>query len=175
MDHLFHFTGSANILINEMSTDPNIKIRPASADDKDFITAQMHRLTGFGPPPWRDPQQMYATDIKVILDHLAGQADGTAIFIAEDADGTPLGFVHLRMGADHYNKEEHGHIEDLVVAAEGEGRGIGRALMSRGEEWARSRGYRWLTLSVFAQNQRAKTLYERLGYGEDMMRYVKEL
>jgi len=52
---------------------------------------------------------------------------------------------------------------------------VGWLLIERGEEWARSRGYRWLTLSVFAQNVRAREVYERLGYGADIMKYVKEL
>jgi GNAT superfamily N-acetyltransferase len=47
--------------------------------------------------------------------------------------------------------------------------------MGKGEEWARIQGFRWLTLSVFAQNLRAREIYKRLGYGEDIMKYVKEL
>jgi hypothetical protein len=47
--------------------------------------------------------------------------------------------------------------------------------MEQGEQWAREQGYRWLTLSVFAQNVRAREVYSRLGYGEDIMKYVKEL
>jgi ribosomal protein S18 acetylase RimI-like enzyme len=52
---------------------------------------------------------------------------------------------------------------------------VGRALMAKAEDWAREHGYGWLTLSVFGQNVRARELYERLGYGEDIIRYVKEL
>jgi GNAT superfamily N-acetyltransferase len=63
----------------------------------------------------------------------------------------------------------------VIVAPEGEGRGIGSLLIAKGEEWARSNGYRWLTLSVFAQNLRAREVYKWLGYGEDIMKYVKEL
>jgi hypothetical protein len=47
--------------------------------------------------------------------------------------------------------------------------------MGKGEEWARIHGFRWLTLSVFAQNLRTREIYKRLGYGEDIMKYVKEL
>ena len=32
-----------------------------------------------------------------------------------------------------------------------------------------------LTLNAFSRNTRARRLYERLGYGEDMVKYVKEL
>lgn len=158
-----------------MTLDSNIRIRPASAGDMDFIISLVPRLVEFGPPAWRDSAQMISIDARVLSDRLLQGPPGTAVFIAEDAGGVPLGFIHLQTGTDYYTQEEHGHIADVVVASAGEGRGIGRLLLAKGEEWARSRGYRWLTLNVFAQNLRAREVYKRLGYGEDMMKYVKEL
>jgi ribosomal protein S18 acetylase RimI-like enzyme len=119
---------------------------------------------------------MVAVDIQVLSDAILNQPAGSAIFIAEDDKGVALGFIHLETKAsEYYNHEEHGHIANIIVAPEGEGRGIGRLLMEKGEKWARSHGFRWLTLSVFAQNLRARDVYERLGYGADIMKYVKEL
>lgn len=158
-----------------MNSDSDIRVRPASPADKDFILSLVPRLVEFGPPPWRDAAQMIFTDRRVLSDKLDEQPPGTAIFVAEDEVGLRLGFIHLQSGADYYQGEEHGHIADVVVAAAGEGRGVGRLLMAKGEEWARGRGYGWLTLSVFAQNERARGVYERLGYGADMIKYVKEL
>lgn len=158
-----------------MTSDSDIRVRPASAGDADFIISLVPRLVEFGPPAWRDPEQMTATDVRVLSDRLLRRPHGTAVFVAEDAGGAPLGFIHLQAGTDYYNREEHGHVADVVVAPAGEGRGVGRLLLAKAEEWARSRGYRWLTLSVFAQNLRAREVYKRLGYGEDIMKYVKEL
>jgi ribosomal protein S18 acetylase RimI-like enzyme len=158
-----------------MSTDSSIQIRSASTRDQDFILSLVPRLVEFGPPAWRDIPQMINTDIQVLTDKPGNQSLGIALFIAEDESGVPLGFIHLQTGNDYYNHEPHGHIANVIVAAEGEGRGIGRMLMEKGEEWARAQGYRWLTLSVFAQNLRAREVYKRLGYGEDIMKYVKEL
>jgi RimJ/RimL family protein N-acetyltransferase len=45
-----------------------------------------------------------------------------------------------------------------------EGRGAGRALMEALIELARERGGRRITLRVFAPNERAQRLYERLGF-----------
>ena len=158
-----------------MNSDSSIQIRPATIDDKDFIVSLVPRLVEFVPPPWRDAAQMIDTDIQVLSDKLLNQPTRTAIFVAEDSSGVRLGFIHLQTGTDYYNHEEHGHIGDVIVAPEGEGRGIGSMLIAQGEEWARSQGYRWLRLSVFAENHRAREVYKRLGYGEDMMKYVKEL
>jgi len=154
-----------------MSTDSNIQTRPASIRDREFIIALLPRLEEFGPPPWREGSQMLATDIQVLSETLSNESPGTAIFIAEDDQGVALGFIHLQTGKDYYYKEAHGHIANLIVAPAGEG----CVLMEKGEEWARLQGFRWLTLSVFAQNLRAREIYQRLGYGEDIMKYVKEL
>jgi GNAT superfamily N-acetyltransferase len=152
-----------------------VRIRPASRADVEFVVSLMPRLVEFGPPDWRDPAQMTAFDTRVITESLLDPKPGAAVLIAEDAGGAPLGFIHLHAATEHYNQEEHGHVEDLIVAPAGEGRGVGRALLEKAEEWARSRGYRWLTLNVFAENVRAREVYKRLGYGEDMVKYVKEL
>ncbi|HVF68274.1 MAG TPA: GNAT family N-acetyltransferase [Pyrinomonadaceae bacterium] len=152
-----------------------VRIRPASAADEDFVVSLMPRLVEFGPPAWRDAGQMTAHDTRVITESLLDPKPGAAVFIAEDEDGTPLGFIHLHADTEHYIHEEHGHVEDVIVAPAGEGRGVGRALLEKAEEWARARGYRWLTLNVFAENLRAREVYSRLGYGEDMVKYVKEL
>ena len=159
-----------------MNGDSNIQIRPATIGDKEFIVSLVPRLVEFGPPSWRDAAQMIATDSRILDDKLFNQPLGTAIYVAEDGDGIRLGFIHLQTATDYYNgAEQHGHISDVIVAPAGEGRGIGKLLMAKGEEWAREQGYRWLTLSVFAQNFRAREVYKRLGYGEDIMKYVKEL
>ncbi|HEY6977623.1 MAG TPA: GNAT family N-acetyltransferase [Chitinophagaceae bacterium] len=153
----------------------DIHIRPASIEDKEFVLSLLPRLSEFGPPPWRNRIQMINVDTRILIDKLTNRPAGTAIFIAQDSNGVPLGFIHLQTGSDYYNSEKHGHISDVIVAPEGEGKGIGRMLVEKAEEWARSQGYRWLTLSVFAQNVRAREVYERLGYGQDIIKYVKEL
>lgn len=158
-----------------MNRSSDIYIRSASIDDLEFILSLVPRLVEFGPPPWRDVPKMLKTDIEVLTEKLLNQPFDTVFFIAEDKKGIPLGFIHLQAGNDYYNHEKHAHIANIIVAAEGEGQGIGQMLMEKAEEWARAQGYRWLTLSVFAQNRRAREVYARLGYGEDIMKYIKEL
>jgi GNAT superfamily N-acetyltransferase len=134
------------------------------------------RLHDFGPPRWRPRPVMdeaVARSIASSLEPLA--ADHAAIFVAEESDGTPLGFIHVHTARDFFTGEEHGHVSDVVTASGEEGRGIGRALMAAGEEWSRGRGHRLLTLNVFAANSRARALYERIGYEPDTTKMVKVL
>lgn len=150
-------------------------IRPATPDDRDFVLSIAPRLNEFDLPPWRDRVDMNRGDARVLGSVLSDPPAETAVFIAETEDGAPLGFIHLNVETDYYTNEEFGHISDIVVAPEGEGQGVGRALMAAGEDWARSKGYRLITLHVFTENTRARALYERLGYGEDFLKYIKAL
>ena len=159
-------------LMNEIS---DVRIRTAERRDRDFILSIVPRLMEFGPPPWRAAAQMTATDKEIIEQVLLTKPSGTMILLAEDASGTPLGFIHLNTTQDYFTREQHGHISDVAVAPAGEGRGVGRRLIEAGEEWARAQGFRLLTLNVFPDNRRALNLYERLGYGQDTIKYVKEL
>ena len=140
------------------------------------------RLHDFGPPPWRPRSEMdeaVAKSIAAALEALsapeAAASGGAAVFVAEESDGTPLGFLHVHSAHDFFTGEEHGHVSDVVTARGEEGRGIGRALMEAGEAWSRERGHRLLTLNVFADNARARGLYERIGYAADTTKMVKVL
>jgi ribosomal protein S18 acetylase RimI-like enzyme len=54
-----------------------------------------------------------------------------------------------------------------------DGRGIGGRLLAFAEDWARGHGCRYITLGVFPGNTRARALYERHGYGVELLRMAK--
>jgi len=151
------------------------RIRPARPSDSDWITALAPRLHEFGPPPWREVADMNAAVAAGLARDLADPPPGAAMFAAEDADGTPLGFVSLRTDRDYFSDEPVGHVTDIVVAKAGEGRGVGRALLATAERWAEEHGYPWLTLHVFDGNDRARRLYEQVGYVPEWLRMLKPL
>ncbi|ALD19920.1 GNAT family N-acetyltransferase [Hymenobacter sp. DG25A] len=148
-------------------------IRPATPADEPFIREVLPRLLAFGPPAWRDEAQLKARDIAVLLETLHHPAPHSGVFLAEQ-QGQPVGVLHLTTSTDFYQQTQ-AHITDLAVTTAAEGQGVGRALLAFAETWALERGYHWLTLSVFAQNSRARAVYERAGFGPDMMSYVKVL
>ena len=153
----------------------NIRTRIARIGDRDFIIALVPRLTEFELPAWREAKQMNSADEKAISRTLELDPPGATILIAEDEDASPLGFIHLNVATDYFTYEKYGHISDVVVSHDGEGRGVGRALMSAAETWARGLGFRWLTLNVFAENARAISLYEKLEYEKETIKYLKVL
>lgn len=161
-------------MIDAMPT--SLIMRPATEDDAEWIVSQVPRLHEFGPPPWRTIEQMNAGEIADLRAVLARGDDPDRFFvIAQRSEGTPLGFLYADTLTDFFTGERHAHIKDIVVAREGEGQGAGRALMDAAETWSRSRGYRFVTLSVFPNNTRALELYGRLGFQTDVHRMLKLL
>jgi len=152
-----------------------VHIRYAQPDDRDFIVGLVPELLAFdSPPPWRDARQMAAVDMRVIGEALEGRSPGASILIAEDGQGQRVGFIHLCEEEDYYCGT-CGHVGDVVVAPAARGRGVGKALLAAGEQWARERGYRMLTLNVFLGNKKARALYEEVGFRPETVRQVKKL
>lgn len=106
----------------------------------------------------------------------SSDSEGRAFLIAErPSDHQRLGFIYVATAVDFFTGEEHAHIKDIVVAREGEGHGVASSLLAAAEDWARSKGYGVITLSVFPGNERARQLYERVGYDTDVLRMLKLL
>ena len=110
-----------------------------------------------------------------LVHHLDDQPPNSFLFVAEDEDGEPVGFLHLQKTQDFFNGRTNCHISDLAVAPGQEGQGVGRALLAHAEDWAREHRCALMTLAVFPGNERARALYEASGYDTDLLRLAKPL
>lgn len=137
--------------------------------------ATAERLTAFPLPRWRTPGEIVAGEVRTLRAHFRAPAAGAGLLIAADERGRRLGFVFLEEKEDYFSGARHGHVGILAVAEESEGLGVGHALLDAGERWAVERGFALLTLNVFDANQRARSVYEHLGYRPETLRYVKTL
>jgi ribosomal protein S18 acetylase RimI-like enzyme len=156
--------------------DTGIRIRPARPDDVSWMTPLAPRMHEFGPPPWREVGVMDDAVAVQWARELAAPTPGSAMLVAEDSSGAAVGFVWLKSEPDFFSEDLiTGHVVDIVVAREGEGRGVGRALLAAAERWAEDAGYPWLTLHVFAGNERARRVYEKAGYEEEWTRMFKRV
>ncbi len=104
--------------------------------------------------------------------------ENAALFIAE-RDGAAVGFLHLylRQTPDMpmIVPRTFVMVDSIVVARKARRSGVGTALMAWAEHWAREKGANQLELSVWEFNERARTLYERLGYRTITRRMWKSL
>jgi ribosomal protein S18 acetylase RimI-like enzyme len=156
-------------------SDAIIHIRPARPDDSAWILPLAPRMHEFGPPPWREVAVMDAAVAEQWAHELANPSPGSAFLVAEAASGGPLGFVWLKTERDYFIDRPVGHVIDIAVMPAAEGRGVGRTLLEAAERWAAERGYAWLTLHVFEGNDRARRLYENMGYEPEWTRMLKRV
>jgi GNAT superfamily N-acetyltransferase len=154
----------------------NVTVRPARPDDRGFVLATAERLSAFGPPAWRTPDEVVEGEARTLRAWFEAPAEGAALLVAEEASGgARLGFVYVETLRDYFLLAEHGHVGILAVAEQAEGRGAGGALLAAAEDWARRRGFDRLTLNVFERNARARTVYASRGYVPESLKYMKLL
>lgn len=100
------------------------------------------------------------------------------IFIAE-VDGKAVGFISLRI-------ELKGEqillpdiksvlISDFIIHPEFRGKGIGKQLLQKAEEYAKEKNIKYIKLSVFAANTNAKDIYKNLGFKEYSVTMLKRI
>jgi GNAT superfamily N-acetyltransferase len=151
-----------------------ITLRPAGPDDRAFIDGLSPRLSSVPRPAWHDLAAMERFQDRHMEASFA-PVDGASTLIACTEDGRRLGYIHLRPAKDGVTDEPCGYVSLLATTPEAEGTGVARQLIGAAEDWARGRGYRLLSLDVFANNKRAVEFYERRGFRSETFRMVKPL
>jgi ribosomal protein S18 acetylase RimI-like enzyme len=81
-------------------------------------------------------------------------------------DGKPVGLTNCFSGFSTFAAQPLVNVHDLAVLSGYRGRGIGGALLRAVEDEALRRGASKVTLEVLSGNERAKSLYLALGYGD---------
>jgi SagB-type dehydrogenase family enzyme len=152
----------------------SVQVRPYLPADREALTALVTRLSEFDLHPWRQAEQIDQTNI-AMLETAMDEADpDDAIFVAEvEATGQVVGFVRLQTQTDYFSKGRLGYISNIAVDQSFEGQGIGRMLLEQAEAWGQGKGFDRLTLHVFVENQRARQVYEKFGYQQDIIQYIK--
>lgn len=86
-----------------------------------------------------------------------------ALLLVVEAEGEIVGALHCEGSADLFTR--HNVSFGVSLRADYRGKGIGTQLISECLAWARSKPYvRRVQLEVFANNEAAIQLYERLGF-----------
>ena len=154
-------------------------VRPGTSRDEAAVLALVPRLRAFRPSSQssstlRPPEALDAGEQRTLRRFFDGNLAGACLWVADD-EGMVVGMAYAERATDYFTQEPHGHLGILAVAENAEGRGIGQALLRTVEQWSRDAGFRFLSLNVFADNDRAIGVYEKAAYRADFVRYVKQL
>jgi aminoglycoside 6'-N-acetyltransferase I len=114
------------------------------------------------------PEHPEVEHVPVVDAFLHGQAHPdllpSAVFVCQEAAGRLSGFLELSVrnyaegctGATPY-------VESWYVDPEARGQGVGRALMTAAEQWAREHGYNEIASDAELENRASHQAHEALG------------
>ena len=130
-------------------------------------------------PLWRGYQAFYKTDIpeattRVTWGRILDPAEPVFAALAEQA-GTAVGLVHWILHRSMWTTGDYCYLQDLFVAPETRGGGIGRALIEHVYAEAGRKGCSrvyWLTHET---NSAAMLLYDRIADRSGFLQYRKML
>ena len=146
------------------SRDPNLQptIREADLTDPADARGLVEVLDSYAADAMGGRQPL-AADIRERI--VPGLRDHpTTLVLLAIVDGRIVGIAVCFFGFSTFRARPLLNIHDLAVLPEFRGQGIGGLLLSEVEKRARQRGCCKLTLEVRTDNQRARGLYERLGF-----------
>ena len=86
-------------------------------------------------------------------------------------DGRVVGFAICIIHASTWSLAPRCYLEDLFVAPEARGAGVGKALLDDLVAIARARGFDALYWHTQSGNETARRLYDRFGPADDFVRY----
>jgi GNAT superfamily N-acetyltransferase len=89
--------------------------------------------------------------------------------------GEPVGFANYVLHPHTWGLQPVCYLEDLFVAMEARGSGVGRALIEGLVTLGKQRGWRRVYWHTHDNNYRARTLYDRLTPRTDYVRYDIDL
>ncbi|MGA2429967.1 MAG: GNAT family N-acetyltransferase [Candidatus Acidiferrum sp.] len=138
-----------------------IRFEPARAEHADIFLAMMRALESADPgtTPF-DEQRRRAIFQEFVRDNTYGQA-----WLILEGD-QHVGYVVLTVSFSFEYRGYDAFIDELYIAEEHRGRGIGRRAMQFAEGAARDRGVNAMHLEVSRDNQAALELYRRAGYAD---------
>lgn len=149
-----------------------IHVRPARPADRTRVLDLSARLTE-GTPECRDRAAVHAAVTDTIDAIFDAPSPETAVLVAE-ISAEVVGVVTLSRRT-HFSGVVDASVDDLVVAAQWEDRGVARALLRAAETWARDRGLGCITVATGAGNDRAIDLYRSVGFRGEDLRLTKAL
>jgi ribosomal protein S18 acetylase RimI-like enzyme len=150
----------------------SVDITAYSPDDRAAVTGLAPRLRS-GVASWRPRDGVLLAVHQWVEESLDAAGDDHGVFVAR-VDGEVVGLVAVSEQR-HWSGQRDAYIGELVTGQRVEGRGVGRALLARAEQWARDRGLDRITLETGAANSRARDFYERQGYQDEEVRLTRIL
>jgi ribosomal protein S18 acetylase RimI-like enzyme len=149
-------------------------VRIADVTDAEAAATLLHDFnTEFGD---------FTPGVEALTGRLAPLIDAGEAVVLLGGDG-PHGIAVLRFRPSLWTESLDAYLEELYVAPDRRGQGLGRALLEAALEVSKSRGAGFIYLGTSVDDVAARSLYEKLGFtdregdpdGPMMLFYEREL
>jgi ribosomal protein S18 acetylase RimI-like enzyme len=121
--------------------------------------------------PGEDAAEGYAWFLGTQLD------EPDSLVLVAERHHAVIGYLYAGIEPRNWKelREEAGFVHDVLVLDEHRGAGVAEALMREAFDWMRERGVPRVLLWTATPNERARRLFERLGFRATMTEMTKEL
>ncbi|MEM7098193.1 MAG: GNAT family N-acetyltransferase [Pseudomonadota bacterium] len=150
-----------------------LNVRPAESSDVPAVLKLLPDLADFDLPERREPKHLWQGDAELFQAIFAGKHPNTFCEVALNEAGGVIALAMITMREELMSHAPSAHLETLLVAADARGTGLGRKMLAYAEQCAQHRGAKSLSLHVFANNHRARSLYNSAGYDSELIRAIK--
>ncbi|MAA79073.1 MAG: hypothetical protein CL916_07405 [Deltaproteobacteria bacterium] len=150
-----------------------ITYRPVRIEDKEEVLSLFPELADFELPVQRVAKHLWSGDAEMLCTVLEQKSTVTFADVAVDRHGSILGVIMVTLREELLSHTPSAHLETIIVAPKARGNGLGTLLLERAEQRAFELGAKSLTLHVFFNNIRARSLYKKHGYEEELFRCIK--
>ncbi|MFW6075260.1 MAG: N-acetyltransferase family protein, partial [Chloroflexota bacterium] len=153
------------------TSQERVTVREFRESDRERVLQLAPRLIA-GMPPWRDRDGCHAAIEQWVNAAMDRDTTHGNLLVATNQEEEVIGFIGFEQQT-HFSGGRDVYVGEIVVDPDCEGRGIGTMLMHSVEEMARARGFRTVTLTTGAANDRARAFYTNLGYEEEAITLTK--
>lgn len=149
-------------------------VEAAMFEDRDAIMALLPRLAAFEIPNQRAPEELWQGDAEMVQQWVDKERTNMDVWLVR-ANNSVIGVSIVSYKPELLTNKPSAHLEVLAVDKSAEGQGVATALIQYSEKMAVDKGAQFMSLHVFANNERARALYDRQGFDGELMRYIKPL
>ncbi len=149
---------------------PGYQLLKGSGLDRAMLVKFMNRTYGE-----LFPEQDFSHLAKTVDRYFSTQTPVWWVEVMDKSATSPVGCLWVGNAIDQVEGTRVTHIFLLYVSPQHRRLGIGSALVTHAENWAKARGDRQIGLQVFLSNQPALNLYQKLGFESESVLMVKSL
>ncbi len=132
-------------------------------------------LADFEVPDGRNPRDLWFEDSELMKKVLAGNIDNTKILVAANTADNAIAIAMYTIKPELLSHLPSAHLEAIAVHPDHTRNGIAKKLIDACSNDARQHGATSMSLHVFSNNTRARSLYEQCGFDEEIIRCYKTL